>query len=127
MSRQITLTLPDEVLERAAGLAGIMARPVETVLADTLALALPNLLPTADPPVRALPDVEVLALTRAEMPSTDSQRFSLLLEKQQAGKLNPDERPELLALVQAYLRLWLQQSEALGEAVRRGLRSPLTV
>lgn len=44
-----------------------------------------------------------------------------LLDRQQAGVLTGDERVELNGLYQAYLRLWLRQSEALAEAVRRGL------
>ena len=125
MTRQITLTLPDEVLDRAQGLAEVMGRPVETVLADALALALPDL-PTTGPSIVNLPDAEVLALTQARMLATEDQRLSVLLAKQQAGQLAAVERPELLALFQAYLHLWLRQSEALAEAVRRGLRPPLT-
>ena len=125
MSRQITLTLPDEVVERAQGLAEIMARPVEVVMADTLALALPDLPPTTEPPVKELPDAAVLALTQARMSPADNERLSVLLDKQPARQLATAERPELLSLFQAYLRLWLRQSEALAEAVRRGLRPPL--
>ncbi len=125
MARQITLTLPDEVLERAQGLAEALDRPIEAVLADALALALPDL-PATEPPVGDLPDADVLALAQARMPAPDSERLSTLLEKQQAGQLAIAERPELLSLFQAYLRLWLRQSEALAEAVRRGLRPPVT-
>jgi hypothetical protein len=48
-----------------------------------------------------------------------------LLEKQREGTLTESERPELLALMHVYEQLWVRQSEALAEAVRRGLRKPL--
>jgi hypothetical protein len=125
MTQQILLTLPDEVFHRAEGLAEVMARPVEAVLADTLALALPDLPSSTEPPISALADTDVLNLTQAKLPPAEDERLSILLDKQQSGHLTPAERPELLALFQNYLRLWLRQSEALAEAVQRGLRPPL--
>jgi hypothetical protein len=47
------------------------------------------------------------------------------LDKQQAGKLTNDERPELLALMQVYQEGLLRKAQALNEAVQRGLRKPL--
>ncbi len=96
------------------------------MLADTLALALPDWPSSTEPPVTNLLDAEMLALTQATLPPHDDQRLSALLDKQQAGQLTPAERPELLALFQNYLRLWLRQSQALAEAMQRGLRPPLT-
>ncbi len=52
-------------------------------------------------------------------------RLNLLLEKQREGELIEREHQELLALMQVYDHLWVRQSEALAEAVRRGLRTPL--
>jgi hypothetical protein len=40
--------------------------------------------------------------------------------------LTTQEQAELLALMQVYQQRWVRQSEALAEAVRRGLRAPLT-
>ena len=55
------------------------------------------------------------------------RRLSGLLERQREGMLTESERPELLALMQVYNQLWIRQSEALAEAVRRGLRKPLSL
>lgn len=125
MERQITLTLSDNALQRAAGLAALVSRPLEDVLAETLEVSLPDLgAPSTLPPIAGLDDHEVLALTRARMESRQNARMSELLDRQQAGVLDGDERVELDGLYQVYLRLWLRQSEVLAEAVRRGLCEP---
>ena len=59
------------------------------------------------------------------MKSAQGGRLTELLEKQRESLLTESERPELLALMQIYDQLWVRQSEALAEAVRRGLRPPL--
>ena len=76
-------------------------------------------------PVASLSDEEVLALAGAQMEPTQGRRLSELLEKQREGELTEGERSTLLALMQVYNQLWIRQSEALAEAVRRGLRKPL--
>jgi hypothetical protein len=126
MEQQITLTLSDTLLKRAAGLAAVVARPTESILAETLEMALPDLGTETLPPVAGLSDEEVLALSQVQMESKASARLSDLLDKQQAGALEEKERSELHDLHQTYLRLWLRQSEALAEAVKRGLREPLS-
>jgi len=126
MEQQITLTLSDTVLDRAAGLAGLLARSVEEVLTKTLEITLPDIGSGTLPPVASLSDKEVLALSQLQMESKQSVRFSDLLDMQQAGILAEPERSELYSLFQIYQRLWLRQSEALAEAVRRGLREPLS-
>ncbi len=75
-------------------------------------------------PVSSLSGEDVLALSKAQMSLLQGRRLSELLEKQREGKLTKSERPELLALMQVYNQLWIRQSEALAEAVRRGLRRP---
>ncbi len=126
MNQQITITLSEAALERAINLASVVARPIEKLLAETLELALPDIGAEVLPSVTALPDEEVLALAQARMDARDNAYLSELLEKQQAGNLNEKERVALHSLNQTYLRLWLRQSEALAEAVKRGLRKPLS-
>lgn len=126
MEQQITLTLSDTLLKRAAGLAAAVSRPIEKILAETLEMALPDVGAEKLPSVASLSDKEVLALSQAHMESKQSSRLSVLLDKQQAGALTERERVELYSLYQNYQRLWLRQSEALAEAVRRGLRQPLS-
>jgi hypothetical protein len=77
-------------------------------------------------PVSKLSDGEVLELSQMQMDAKEERRFSRLLNKQQAGKLSNSEGSELLALMQNYQEKLLRKAQALREAVRRGLREPLT-
>lgn len=70
-------------------------------------------------------DDEIVALTELRMEREADLRLSTLLDRQQAGDLTDLERAELAALMRAYEMGLLRQSQALAEAVRRGLRPPL--
>jgi len=59
------------------------------------------------------------------MEPKQDQRFSELLDKQQATQLTSDERSELMVLMQVYQEGLLRKAQALNEAVQRGLREPL--
>lgn len=76
--------------------------------------------------ISKLPDREILALTELRMEPEADRRLSGLLEEQQAGTLSDLERAELAALMKGYELGLLRQSQALAEAVRRGLMAPLT-
>ena len=127
MSTQVTLTLPDELYEHARRWATITQRDLSETLTDALIIVLTPVytMPRLERPVSLLSDEDVLALSRAQMKPAQGRRLSGLLEKQREGALAKGERPELLALMQVYSQLWIRQSEALAEAVRRGLRELL--
>ena len=127
MDTQVTLTLPDELYEQARRWATITQRDLSETLTDALTIVLTPVYtrPKLDRPVSSLPDEDVLALSKAPMRRAQGRRLSELLEKQREGVLPESEGPELLALMQIYDQLWIRQSEALAEAVRRGLRKPL--
>jgi hypothetical protein len=126
MSTQVTVTLPDEVYQRAERLAQLTSRDVADVLTDTIVLSLPPL--TAQTkmlqPVTELSDEEILTLTELQMAPDQDQRLSLLLDRQQAGELSGNHRAELLALIQLYQEGLLRKAQALHEAIKRGLREP---
>lgn len=127
MSTQVTLILPDELYEHARRWATITQRDLSETLTDALAIVLTPVYttPRLERPVSSLSDEDVLALSKAQMRPAQGRRLSELLEKQREGVLTEGERPELLALMHVYDQLWIRQSEALAEAVRRGLRKPL--
>jgi hypothetical protein len=77
-------------------------------------------------PIAALTDNEVLALFDAKMDQTQNQRLGDLQAKGKATKLTEAERYELLALLHIYQLGQLRKSEALAEAVKRGLLEPLS-
>lgn len=127
MSTQITITLPDEVYQRAERFARLANRDVASVLADTIQFSIPSV--RADivdlEPVSALSDEHVLALTELQMEPDQDARLSELLDRQQAGSLSEDECPELHTLMQIYQEGLLRKATALSEAVKRGLIQPL--
>jgi predicted transcriptional regulator len=127
MSTKITITLSDEVYQRAERFAQLANRDIASVLADTIQLSIP--------PVRAdsleleliadLTDEQVLALTELQMEADQDARLSELLDRQQAGLLIENERIELQTLMQIYQEGLLRKATALSEAVERGLIQPL--
>lgn len=128
MSRQITLELPDELAERAERFAALSSRDLVQVLVEAVAASLPPL-DAPDPdvrPVRELSDNAIEELVALQLTPAQDQRLTLLLDRQQAGALTAAQRAELVALMHGYEAALLRKSEALAEAVRRGLRSPLT-
>jgi hypothetical protein len=127
MSTQVILKLSDDLYENARRWAAITDRDVVETLTNALEIVLTAVpsLPEVEKPVSSLADAEILALSQAKMKTWQGQRLGDLLEKQREGTLSDAERPELLALMQLYNQLWVRQSEALLEAVNRGLRPPL--
>lgn len=126
MSTKVVLNLPDDVYERAAQFAAYANRDLTEIITATLASSLPST--DAINQLRAvskLSDDEVLALTELRLEPKVDRRLSELLARQQAGTLAEIERAELAALMRMYEMGLLRQSQALAEAVRRGLLEPL--
>jgi hypothetical protein len=126
MSTRVVLNLPDETYERAAQYAAYARREV----AEIIAAALASTLPSRDAinqlrSITKLPDSDVLALTKLRMEPQADRRLSELLNRQQEGELTDAEQAELAALMRSYEMGLLRQSQALAEAVRRGLIPPL--
>jgi len=127
MNTQVTLALPEELYEYARRWATITQRDLSEMLTDALTIVLTPVYttPRLEKPVSSLSDEDVLALSKAQMRPAQGRRLSKLLKKQRESELTESERPELLSLMQVYNQLWIRQSEALAEALRRGLRRPL--
>src|SRR5437763_7234179 len=127
MSTQITLTLPDKILERAERWAQRMGRPVSEVLAQVIESSLSPLgsESQAARPIKEESDEEVLAAADLQMSEEDDRRLSELLHRQQAGLLTSSEQAELSARMLAYQEGLLRKAQGLSEAVCRGLRTPV--
>lgn len=123
---QVTVNLPEETYRRAKRLAQLTRREVADVLADTLSLSLPSLTEGKAPAMQDMTDAQVIALTELQLSANEDERLGELLDKQQAGELTDDERPDLNRLMQVYQEGLLLKSEALAEAVSRGLIPPLS-
>jgi hypothetical protein len=66
-----------------------------------------------------------MALTELQMQPERNQQLSALLNKQQNIGLNDTERIELQTLMRVYEIGMVYKSQALAEAVKRGLKEPL--
>ncbi|BAZ86982.1 hypothetical protein NIES806_32000 [Dolichospermum compactum NIES-806] len=123
MSNQITITLPDDVYQKAEHFARLANRDLASILVDTIQFSIPpiSLEATTLEPVSALSDQQVLALTELQMESEEDIRLSELLDKQQAGIVTESEHSELQTLMQIYQEGLLRKATALSEAVKRGL------
>jgi hypothetical protein len=128
MTVEVTLKLPDNLVEQAQRLGLLTQRNVETVLADALETVWVTLenFPGSNLPVSVLSDEAVAELANAKMDETQSQRLGELQAKGKSTGLNESERYELLVLLQISQLGQLRKSEALAEAVQRGLREPLS-
>jgi hypothetical protein len=130
MTVEVTLNLPEALIEHAQMLGQVTQRNVEAVLTDTLELLwlASGTLPehTLNPPVSNLPDAELLTLTTLKLSEAQNERLAELQTQGKTSGLSEVERYELLALLQIYQIGQLRKSEALAEAVRRGLRPSLS-
>lgn len=130
MAVEVTLTLPENLVEYVKRLGDATQRDVPAILADALEMLLPtweNLSEDGSyPSVSSLSDAEVLALADSKMDAVQNQRLGELQQRGKTTGLSEAERYELLALLQIYQLGQLRKSEALAEAVQRGLRSPLS-
>jgi len=124
MATEVILSLPDTVYHQAALLAQVMNQDVSRVLAEAIESLLSPLGSSAVvlTPVKELSDSEVLAAADLRMDEAQGKRLGKLLDRQEAGKLNEAERSELAALMQVYHGNLVRKAQALGEAVRRGLK-----
>jgi hypothetical protein len=126
MSTRITVSLPDDTYKRAETYAAYAQREISEIIAAALATSLQSLEVIEElQGISNLPDEEVAALTNLRMEPEADRRLSSLLSRQQAGQLTDLERAELAALMREYEVALLRQSQAMAEAVRRGLRPPL--
>jgi len=120
---QVTLTLPDQLWERAALFAQRSGRDVADLLAETIELSLDPLVGSPqERPLDTWSDSEVLASIEAELPAAEDRRLSELLDRQQAATLTADDRTELQLQMHMYQEGLLRKAQAVREAVRRGLR-----
>jgi hypothetical protein len=124
MGSEITLVLPEKLYQSAERLAAATRQPVPGSITDVLTEAL-IAWGEPEPPLSSLSDEQIVDLSEMQMADDQSQRLSLLLARQREGELTADEKPELWMLMRVYERALLRRSEALVEAVKRGLRKPL--
>jgi hypothetical protein len=106
MAVEVTLTLPENLVEHAKRLGDATQRDVAAILADALEMLLPTLenLPESSPypTLSSLSDAEVLTLANSKMDAVQNQRLGELQQRGKTTGLTEAERYELLALLQIY-------------------------
>jgi hypothetical protein len=124
---EVTLSIPDDVYQQAARLSAATRFNISNILSEALSFTLPTMgeAMSAAEPVSQLDDAAVKALAESQMPADKDERLSDLLYKQREGQLTVEEAAELLSLMLTYYSGWWRKTEALVEAVKRGLRPPL--
>ena len=126
---QLTLELPDNLVEYAKYFGRATNRDTAAVLTDALETILPAWedLRSSDmfQPLSELSDNEVLELADLKMDRDQNERLGKLQSKGKLSGLTPAEQFELLTLIQIYRIGQLRKSEGLAEAVRRGLKEPM--
>ena len=126
---QITIDLPDNLVESAQRLGTATARNLSDILADTLEIVLPvfnNLSGTSSQKeISHLLDTEVIELANLKMDAFQNQRLGDLQAKGKSTGLTEAEGYELFVLMSIYQIGQLKKSMALAEIVKRGLREPL--
>jgi hypothetical protein len=126
---EITINLPEALVESAQRLGKVTARELSEVLVDTLEIILPafnNLSEISNHgEISLLSDAKVIELANLKMDVVQNQRLGELQAKGKNTGLTEAEGYELLVLMSIYQMGQLRKSMALAEAVRRGLREPL--
>jgi hypothetical protein len=122
MAVEVTLQLPEYLVEHAKRFGEATQREVGQVLADTLEMMWGTIGTglELEPPVSTLADEDVLALADAKMDPAQNDRLGELQAQGKASGLTEAERVELLALLHLYQMGQMRKSESLAEAVRRG-------
>jgi hypothetical protein len=92
---------------------------VESVLAEWIDRVASEL------PVEALDDEELLTLCDLKLSASEQAELDALLAENREGRLDEPDRARLDDRMREYDRRLLRKSQALREAVARGLREPL--
>ncbi|KHG42805.1 MULTISPECIES: hypothetical protein [Nostocales] len=130
MTIPITINLPESLAASIQRLGEATAREISDVLLDTLEIVLPTLDNLSEMSINSsIPDIsdeEVLELANLKMDVVQNQRLGELQAKGKNTGLTAGERYELLILMSLYQMGQLRKSEGLAEAVKRGIKTPLS-
>jgi hypothetical protein len=116
---QITIDLPDSTFQRLAHLAELTQQPLTELILQSITGNLPPAVETAPPEIQpellALQTLDTAALrqiAQGQIPPAQQERHQMLLEKNQAEALTPDEQQELESLLLQADQLMLKKAHA---------------
>lgn len=116
--QNITLQLPETTMRRAQRVANALQHPIEQVMADMLAVALPDV---DDAPVMLqaelarmtwLSNQDLWAIARSAMSHQQQMQMRILVEFQSHRPLTPEEQTALESLREEYGRVTLRKARA---------------
>ena len=123
MTDQITLTVPEDISDRARQIANSTAQPVEQVLINHLKTLAPTLPPDEQAELDALKhlsDDTLWTIAREQLPDAVQARATWLMDRHSSGEITDDEYQELTRLSQRADRLMLRKAEAATLLRQRG-------
>lgn len=127
----VTLELPETLYRFARQVAEATQKPLETVLRDSIAHALP---PVNDLPheqavefaaLSALDDATLWRQARAMMSEAEQVEMRELLDSQGAGQLTSAQHARLQGLQDSYGQAMVRKAHAYLLLARRGYRVPM--
>lgn len=127
-TQSVTLALPESLMRRAQQTAQTLQRPLEDVLTDTLAAALPNV---EDAPADMQADLARMAwfderslwtITRSQLSRSQQEQLHYLAELQSQRTLRKEEQALLEHLRREYGRVTLRKARAFALLSLRGGR-----
>ncbi|MFN8372792.1 MAG: hypothetical protein U0694_07940 [Anaerolineae bacterium] len=120
-----TLTVPEDVYERARQIAQDTAQSIDQVMLDHLKTPIP--LPTLPPHEQAeldalqhLSDDALWTIAREQMPESSQTLMQTLMDKNNLGTISDSEYAELEEWVARGNRLMLRKAEAAAILMERG-------
>ena len=125
-TQSVTLTLPESLMRRAQQTAQTLQRPLEDVLTDTLAAALPDV---EDAPLDMQADLAQMAwlnepslwtIARSELSPSQQEQLRYLTELQSQRILRQEEQALLEHLRREYGRVTLRKARAYALLSLRG-------
>jgi len=131
--QSITLNLPDEVYQRAEMAARTLKRPIDELIAETLATTLPQLSLIDDVPMEManeiaamsqLSDEALLGLANSLLPAERQEILNGLLDQQNRGTLSDAGHRELIELTAECGRHILRRAKAVAILMSRGRSVP---
>ena len=129
-TQTITLKLPASLYRSAHQMAKATHRPLEAVLQESIALALP---PLDDVPAHEAAELAAMALlddadlwreARAALTTDQQAELQGLLDRQEEEELSPQDKSRLQELLDAYGRLTVRKAHAWLLLARRGYQVP---
>ena len=127
-TQSVTLALPESLMRRAQQTAQTLQRPLEDVLTDTLAAALPDV---EDAPLDMQADLARMAwfderslwtITRSQLSRSQQEQLHYLTELQSQRTLRKEEQALLEYLRREYGRVTLRKARAFALLSLRGGR-----